>query len=82
MVHDARAPEKTVLHLPPLVPSQPARIGPASTRVQQPGVPEGAAEENPSHVACMNPQRAQEAEALNSARPYSPDWRAHPGQED
>jgi len=50
MNHDARTPEKTVFLLPTLVPPQPASRT-APTCVQQAGVPNGAAEKDPSQVA-------------------------------
>ena len=54
MNHDARAPEKTVFLLPTLVPPQRASRT-APTCVQQPGVPSGTAEEDPSQVARGEP---------------------------
>jgi len=40
--HDARGPEETVHHLPPLVPAKPASGRPA-TGLRQAGMPDGAA---------------------------------------
>ena len=54
MIHDARVPEKTLLDLPPLVPSQRAG-GTTPARVQSPGVPSGATEKDTGELACAEP---------------------------
>jgi hypothetical protein len=39
--HDARGPEETMHHLPPVVPAEPASGSP-TTRLRQSGLPDGA----------------------------------------
>jgi hypothetical protein len=51
MIQDARAPEETVLHLPPVVLSQ-RSSGTPPTRVQQAGMPNGAAQKDAGELAC------------------------------
>jgi hypothetical protein len=48
--HDARGPEETVHHLPPVVPAEPASGSPA-TSLRESGLPDGAPQENHGRLA-------------------------------